>query len=146
MSPCRRPATYIFREDGNEPVVTCGSAPLALRATIGRGAESGMLGLRLKTRIGSDVGNWYSPASSSVGRSYPYAGTTRIRFEGFPRPANFPGQRYLSPFAGAPLGLRDYSQCAPPPSSGVGAGRAGGEAVGTPSWSESGSTSALSPG
>jgi hypothetical protein len=33
-----------------------------------------MLGLRLKTRIGSDVG------FGAVKRSYPYAGTTRIRF------------------------------------------------------------------
>src|SRR6267154_2623656 len=135
MSPCRRPETYTFREDGNEPVVTCGSAPLALRAAVGRGAESGMIGLRLRIPGSSDVGNWYSPK-----RSYPYAGTTRIRFEGFPRP-EFSGQRYLSPFPGAPLGLpqlfavcpaavKRWTQCKPR----VGAGRARGEAVGLPSW------------
>jgi len=34
--------------------------------------------------------------------SCPYAGTTRIRFEGLPRPT-FPGRRPLSPLSGHPL-------------------------------------------
>src|ERR1700740_476987 len=36
--------------------------------------------------------------------SCPYAGTTRIRFEGLPRPI-FSGQRRLSPLSGHPLDL-----------------------------------------
>jgi hypothetical protein len=31
-----------LREDGNGPVVTCGSAPFAVSVAFGRGAESGM--------------------------------------------------------------------------------------------------------
>src|SRR5438105_840565 len=39
MSPWRLPVTWILREDGNGPVVTCGTG-------LASGAESGMVGLR----------------------------------------------------------------------------------------------------
>ena len=48
-------------------------------------------------------------------RSCPYAGTTRIRFEGLPRPEKF-GPAASQPPAGAPLGRGDYPQRTAPPS------------------------------
>src|SRR5438132_6748013 len=65
MSRWRRPATWTLREAGKGPVVTSagvtrGSAPFPLSEVDGRGAESGMVGLRLtKTRI-SRCGEWFA--------------------------------------------------------------------------------------
>jgi hypothetical protein len=44
--------------------------------------------------------------------SCPYAGTTRIRFEGLPRPI-FPGRRRLSPLSGHPLDLAIIRKLSP---------------------------------
>src|SRR5207249_1094630 len=98
----------ILREDGNAPVVTCGT-------TVESGAESGIVGLRCEDPDLAMWG-WYSPGNSLDGRSYPYAGTTRIRFEGFARPTDARTSA-SQPLPGAPLGSRDYSPRAGLPSS-----------------------------
>src|SRR5579864_4075899 len=55
MSGWRRPETWILRDDGNGPVVTCGSAPFAVSVAVERGAESGMAAsvARVERRPGS---------------------------------------------------------------------------------------------
>src|SRR5438270_859179 len=64
-----------------------------------RGRQGGGIGHRGLRCEDPDLAmwGWYSPGNSLDGRSYPYAGTTRIRFKGFAR--NSASQ----PLPGAPL-------------------------------------------
>src|SRR5215469_17263719 len=91
------PLTCILRDAGNGPVVTCSSSILGARFAGESGAASGIVDLhaavahRRRTEFGCRE------------RSCPSAGTSRIRFKGFPRPA-YSGPAVSQPPAGAPLG------------------------------------------
>src|SRR5262252_552348 len=98
---CSRPGAWTLREAGNGPVVTRSSSTFGMSFAGESGAESGIVDLRCacgtKTREHLRRGGRLSPRCSC-----PYAGTTRIRFEGLPRPI-LTGRRRLSPLAGHPL-------------------------------------------
>src|SRR2546423_10709039 len=90
-----------------------------------RGRQGGGIGHRGLRCEDPDLAmwGWYSPGNSLDGRSYPYAGTTRIRFEGFARLALCKDQRISAPSRGTPWIARLSTECRTPVKRRLGIGR-----------------------